>query len=100
VPIDAFRPSTNSHVQVDRSSTGAAGTDLHLENEFGLPGHGKVGPSNRPDRVALQCNKRPIPIPMAAPSDKPDRKYRFNGLMIPKAGFTLASSGVLNMTHS
>jgi len=43
VQIGAFRPSISSHIQVDRSNTGAAGTDLHLEDELGLPEHKTLG---------------------------------------------------------
>ena len=43
VQIGAFRPSISSHIQVDRSNSGAAGTDLHLEDELGLAEHKTLG---------------------------------------------------------
>lgn len=43
VQLGAFRPSIDSRIQVDRSTSGAAGTNLHLEDELGLPEHKTLG---------------------------------------------------------
>ena len=43
IQLGAFRPTIDSRVQVNHASTGSTGTNLHLEDELGLPEHKTLG---------------------------------------------------------
>jgi len=43
IQLGAFRPTIDSRIQVDHPSTGAAGTNLNLEDELGLAEHKTLG---------------------------------------------------------